>query len=46
MAAARMEQAQPAVAVAEQDQILAERADFAGNVGGIGRQTDRVPVAA
>ena len=45
MAAAGMEQAQPAVAVAKQDQILAERAELAGNVGGVGRKADRVPVA-
>jgi hypothetical protein len=45
VAAAGVEQADLALAVAEQDQILAECPDFAGNVGGVGRQTDWVPVA-
>jgi hypothetical protein len=44
VAAAGVQQADPTVAVTEQDQILAECADFAGNVSGVGRQTDRVPV--
>ena len=38
VAAARMQQAGAAVPVAEQDQVLAERADFAGDIGGVGRR--------
>ena len=45
VAAAGVEQAGPAMAVAEQDQILAERAHLARHVAGVGRKADRVPVA-
>ncbi|MEY9384258.1 hypothetical protein ABIF93_002515 [Bradyrhizobium japonicum] len=46
MAAARVQQADAAVLVAEQHQILAERADLFRRVGGIADQPDRMPVAA
>jgi hypothetical protein len=46
MAAARMQQAGAAVLVAEQDQVLAERADFSGNVSGVTGKTDRMPISA
>src|ERR1700726_3677156 len=45
VAAARVEQAGAAMPVAEQDQVLAQRPDFSGDVGGVGRKPDRVPVA-
>jgi hypothetical protein len=42
VAAARVQQTGVAVAVAEQDEILAERADLSGHVGGVCHQADRV----
>ena len=45
MAAARVQQADAAVLVAEQHQILAEHAHFSGDIGGVGDEPDRVPVA-
>ena len=45
VAAAGVEQAGAAMPVAEQDEILTERADFSGNIGGVARKADRVPIA-
>jgi hypothetical protein len=45
MAAARMQEACAAVLVAKQHQILAEHAHFPGDIGGVGDEADRVPVA-
>ncbi len=46
VAAARVQQARTAMSVAEQDEIFAERANFSGSIGGVGRKPDRVPIAA
>ncbi|MGY4419174.1 hypothetical protein ACVWY2_001599 [Bradyrhizobium sp. JR6.1] len=46
MAAARMQEAHPAMPVAEQDQVFAECTDFSGDIGGVADEADRVPVAA
>jgi len=45
MTAAGVQQADPGVLVAEQDEIFSEHAYFSGDIGGIGHETDRVPVA-
>jgi hypothetical protein len=45
VAAAGVQQADPGVLVAEQHQILAEHAHFSGDIGGIGHQTNGMPVA-
>src|SRR5712671_975792 len=44
VAAAGVQQADTAMPVAEQDEVFAERANFSGDVGGVGHKTDRVPV--
>jgi hypothetical protein len=46
MAAAGVQQADAGVPVAKQHQILAEHADFSGDIGGVGDEADRVPIAA
>jgi hypothetical protein len=46
MAAAGVQQADTAALVAKQDEIFAEDANFPGDIGGIGDQSDRVPIAA
>src|SRR5262249_38660815 len=46
MAAARIDQARPAGAVAEQDQLLAEHLDGARRGSGVGRHAHGMPVAA
>ena len=46
MTAARMQQPRPALAVAKQDEVFAERAHLARRIAGIGGKSDRVPVAA
>src|SRR6185437_11458782 len=45
VAAARVQQAGAAMPVPEQDEILAERANFSGDIAGVGDKPDRVPVA-
>src|SRR5581483_8182461 len=45
VAAARVQEAGAAVPVAEQDQILAQDAHFSGDIGGVGGEPDRMPVA-
>ena len=40
-----MQQAGAAVSVAEQDQIFAQDAHFPGDIGGVGDEPDRMPVA-
>ena len=45
VAAARMKQSGAAMTVAKQDEILTQRADFTGNIGGVSRETNRVPIA-
>ena len=44
MAAAGVQQADTAMPVAEQDQVLTQRTNFSGDVGGVSHKTDRVPV--
>src|SRR5262249_18421982 len=46
MTAARIDQARPALAVAEQDQLLAEDLHRSGRGAGVGPHADRMPVAA
>ena len=45
VAAAGLDEAGPAAAVAEQDQVLAEDPDLAGQAGRLGAEGDRMPVA-
>jgi len=44
VAAAGVEQADAAMPVAEQDQVLGQCADLSGDVGGVSHKADRVPV--
>jgi len=44
VAAAGVEQADAAMPVTEQDQILCQRADLFGDIGCVSHKTDRVPV--
>ena len=46
MRAARMDQPRPALAVAKEDQVLAEHAHLARRRAGVGGEADRMPVAA
>ena len=46
MGAARMDQPGAALAVAKEDQVLAEDAHLARHAAGVGREADRMPVAA
>jgi hypothetical protein len=46
MAAAGVQQAGAAAAVAKQHEILAENAHFPGDIAGIGGKPDRMPVGA
>ena len=46
MRAARMDQTRPALAVAKEDQVLAEDAHLARHAARVGSEADRVPVAA
>jgi hypothetical protein len=45
VAAAGVQQADPAVFVAKQDQVFTQRAHFSGDIGGVGGERDRMPVA-
>ncbi len=45
MSAARMDQPGAALAVAKEDQVLAEHAYLARHVASVGREPDRMPVA-
>ena len=46
VAAARVQQASAAMPVAEQNEVLAEHADFSGYIAGVGDEANRMPVAS